>query len=483
MLVRRTSLIALCLVAGASLAGCKKGVSYGTIQMQIEDTDGHNPVADVQHGTVTVEVRHEMQLVQCDAGPCTTTIDAGSYQLDLPLASFDGRTQLQVDLTGDGNEWVGAMPTFQPGLEGLDVTGAARILVGPPSSCHTLTLDGFVHTTQPLLGTARRDAAAVVRRNLVLIVGGSDADGAPDDSVDRFDELLIDRDALPTWDGSVNIGAAHGVAISEDVSLVVGDSSVWRFVHSDSGPPSPEQIDGLASAVGIGSAVVAMPSGAAIVGGHELDAIHWIDMDANLSQATQLLAARTSPAVASMSDGLLIAGGNAAGDPRAEWIDGTHMATDLHADALPDARGGFLLPWADGTAAIWIGFEVDGAPSQDVYVFRGCPSCTVELADVSWSTARSEVSGVITAANALWLVGGTDENGPSQVIDIVRWSGGAPTIEAGPMLESARAGASVFEHAAGIVTVAGGLGAGAMGTGRALRDDFEMCFPAALDAP
>ncbi len=481
MSARTPAVLSMCL-----LAACNDGGQAGIIQMSIVDADGNNPVQDVSEGTLTVYVRHDEQLLDCGGNPCSSAIQDGEYQLDLPLASFVGRTSVEVELeSANGDRWIGALPTFQPGIEGVDSTGAARIIVGPPhegasSTCRTLTLDGLVHTTQPEISPARRDGAAVVRRNVTIIAGGLVADDAPDDHVDRFDELLIDRAGLDTWERSADVGRARGLAINEDVSLVIGDESAWRFVLAARGHAGPavEEITSLLPGTSSQSALVGYTNGAAIIGGDQLDSVQWIDLNGARSGESMLATARTRPAAALLSNGILVAGGNEAGMSTAEWVALGDNGDAIANDTLPLARGGYLLPSPDGTAAIWIGFEVDGAPSSETYVFRGCPtSCSVSVGDLTWDRARAETTGVATAAGALWLIGGADDAGPVTDVDIVRWSGGAPVIEPGPALEHPRAGAIAFEHAAGIVTVTGGLG------DAGLRGDFEMCFPAQLDPP
>jgi hypothetical protein len=479
MLARRLlALLPLCL-----LAACNDGVTLAPIEMRVLDADGNNPVDDIDDGTLTVQVRHQDELLDCDGDPCTSEIHDGDYQLDLPIASFAGRTEVQVVLQSDDRDrWIGAMPPFQPGLEGIERTGVARIIVGTPSSCHTLTLDGLVNTDPPALGPPRRNAAAVVRRNLVLVSGGIGADGAPDGHVDRFDELLIDRDALPTLEETVDIGRAHGVAINEDVSLVVGDASAWLYVKGTNGPPLPQNMSGVMPGRSFESALVSLATGAAIVGGPDSASVQWVDTSGAPSGRSTLEAPRTSAAAAAMiGNDVLVVGGNDADHAAAEWVPNGDDGEGLSIDSLPLARGGYLLPSPDGTAAIWIGFEQDGAPSSDVYVFRGCPdACTAEPSELRWDRARTDVAAVVTEAGALWLVGGADADGrPVADVDIVRWVGDAPSLEAGPALEHPRVGATAFEHAAGIVTVTGGQGEADDG----LRADFEMCFPSHLDPP
>ena len=74
-----------------------------------------------------------------------------------------------------------------------------------------------------LIRTRSADAAAVVRRNIVLIAGGASSDGSPNAEVYRFDQLTMHRDDLYTWPDDNPIGPARGLDLSEDLSLVVAD--------------------------------------------------------------------------------------------------------------------------------------------------------------------------------------------------------------------------------------------------------------------
>lgn len=457
------------------LLACNQGPSNGIIQMRILGTDGANPVDGVDEGTLTIAVRHDGQLVDCDGGPCTSEIRDGDFKLDLPLTSFSAITAVNVEIEGDGERWIGAMPPFLPWGEGVDLTGVARIAVGHPMRCEPLTLEGPVTGDPPHLEKPRRRVAAVVRRNVVLLAGGLDADDADDDHVDRFDELLIDTDPLPTWEAPKEIGAAHGLSLTEDTSLVVGDASSWVFQRAESTPPRAVAIT-LAGASFESALVDLGASGGAVVGGTESDAIHWLYDDGVSAGTTHLVTPRAAPAAVALGGGVLVVGGNVPGTPAAEWAQNNQNGEPLDASDLPAARGGFLLPSPDRTAAIWIGFETAEGPSTQTWVFRDCRDCVAEQGPITWDGARAEVTAVVTRAGALWLIGGEDADGnPSGLVDIVRWAGSTPTIERGPDLQYLRAGAIAFEHASGIVTIAGGRGEGG------LRNDVEMCFPAGLD--
>lgn len=465
------------LVALLGLVGCEGGGGVAGIDVQLLGADGRSPV-DGMRGSITVAVRHAGQPVDCAADACMAEVRDGAYELLLPIASFDGRTEIQVDVRGeDGARWIGASPTFVPFGEGVDVFGGLRLLVGEPGRCRPLSLRGVTTADAPSLAPARARVATVRRRNVVLLAGGEARSGANDDHVDLFDQLLIDARPLASWDRSLEIGPAHGIELSEDVSLVVGARSL-RFARDGAGPPIGRELrlDG----AGHDSAVVRLgANGAAVLGGQASPRVHWIGSDGMPRGSTELLVARTAPAAALMSGGVLVVGGEERGGPVAEWVRALQPGAllELSGETLPlGARGGHLLPAPDGRAAIWIGGSVDGVPSPETYVLRRCPeACAVE-AGPRWERARADVAATTTSAGALWLIGGFDELGAaSTAVDRVVWDAGQPRIEAGPSLSEARAEAAAFEHAFGTVIVVGGRAAGG------LSSSLELCVPERLD--
>lgn len=448
------------------LAACdERQLAYYTVD--VVDATGEFPVED---GTITFTVKHRGQVLECNGEPCSATIEDGDFRLDLPLASFEGMTQIQVEIVDEnGERWIGATPPFQPFGEGLDVAPRLRVLVGRPSSCARLDLDGLSTGDPPVLAPPRAHAAAVVRRNVVLLVGGEQADGDADDHVTRFDQLTLDADSLPSLDDP--LGPAHGLSLSEDVSLVVGARAFMFERNATGGPPKAREID-LHEGAGFTSAVVSLgTSGGAVLGGGGRG-VSWVTAEGDVDARTsQLAVSRTSPAAARLDDGILVVGG-AAGGPGAEWlpISGTGRALNID---VPVASGGVLHASPDATAALWIGYEDENGASAEMVVVRGCPNeCTVESA--AWDRARRNFAAVTTAAGTLWLLGGESDADPTatRAIDVITWRDGAPRVERGPELPLDSAGAVAFEHASGIVTIAGG---------RALSEDIVICFPAELD--
>lgn len=468
MPTRRSLVPLLALLAAA----CEGGGSFAYYDVRIVDPSGAFPVDD---GTITVTVTQDGQALECDDGPCTAAIRDGAFMgLELPLPSFDAMTEIAVEMSDGTERWIGATPPFQLHGEGIDFTATARVVVARPSSCEVLTLDGFSSRDRPMLDPPRANAAAVVRRNLVLLAGGEKTDGSADDHVTRFDQLLIDTDPLPTWNEPEDIGAARGLTISEDVSLVIGDRGSFVFKRDPNGPPRADSL-ALHEGAGFASAVVPLPVGGAVIGGQATRGISWISAYGAADRSRRLAIERTAPVAARLGEGILVVGGHREGEPAAEWLTISGDGEPRDIPSLPAASGGVLFPSPDGAAALWIGYEQAGVTSADTFVIRCAErECTAEPGPITWDRARSDFASVITAAGTLWLIGGeaSAADDPSPV-DIVRWVGGVPQIEAGPDLPANNRGAVAFEHAAGIVTIAGG---------RDIAGQLVMCFPSELES-
>ncbi|HEY8430128.1 MAG TPA: hypothetical protein VIL20_17220 [Sandaracinaceae bacterium] len=455
-----------------ALLACEQGGGTPAITVEIVDGEGANPVAGCD-GTIEVRVRHMGEVLSCGGERCIAEIRDGPYALDVPLETLEGMNEVQVAIEGECGAWIGAAPPFQVYGEGVDTTGLVRFVVGPPGRCVRLGLSGLVHDGPPRIAPARSHAAAVVRRNVALVAGGELPGGGSDD-VDRFDMLLFDADPLPSWDGE-RIGRARGLALSEDRSLVVGDVSSWIFERADFQQPRPRRF-ALHDGAGFSSALVAVAGGAAVVGGSASREVTWVGVEGSDEGRSVLRVRRDAPAAAAIGGGVLVVGGHAAGEAALEWV--RRGAESVAIDApLPEGRGGVLFSSPDGRDALWIGFEVAGAPSADTYYLRGCGdgACDEVRLGPPWEAPRRDFAHVITQEGTLWLVGGErDGEGATADVDRLRWDGGTVVIESDVALDAPRAGAAIFEHASGIVTVVGGR-AGEP------RNDAEMCFPPALD--
>jgi hypothetical protein len=454
-----------------ALAACEGGGGSSGLDVQLVDPTGEN-AADELDGTLRIVVRQEDRVLDCGSTECMSEIDDGEFELVFPLASFDQRTWAQaiIEHTAPGT-LIGATPAFASFGEGIEPLGHVRIVMAPPSVCRELTLEGAVYAEVAELSPARAHAAFVLRRNLALFAGG-DGDGDAGSSIDRYDLLLNEGYSDPNWTGDDEIGPARGIAISEDVSLIVGDASSWSYSRNSSSFDERSLHDGAGSR----SALLALEDGAVVIGGAATRDITWLAENASARALGLLAIARTAPAATHLGDGILVVGGHADGEAAIEWIEELGDGTAHDAETLPLGSGGVLLPSPDGTAALYVAFDVAGVPSPATYVIRGCPaSCEVTDGPQWGDRARSDVATVVTEAGDLWIVGGSRAGVPSNETDIIYWDRGEPRIGAGPDLVRPRAGASVIEHASGIVLVAGGAGMDGM------VGSFELCFPAELD--
>ena len=86
--------------------------------------------------------------------------------------------------------------------------------------------------------------------------------------------------------------------------------------------------------------------------------------------------------------------------------------------------------------------------------------------------ARAGASGALTAAGALWIVGG---DGDARVDRVVFGADGPAIVPNAFPLSGPRADAMVVEQASGVVVVIGGEGPDGV------RGDVELCFPPELD--
>jgi hypothetical protein len=445
--------------------------------VELVDPAGENAAAGVVSGVLRVAVVQNGRPVACGEG-CETPIDNERFELTLPLRTLEARTTVQafIDETPNG-PIAGATPPFEPFGEGLTTL---RVVMAPPSGCAPLALPGLESDGRPRLTRPRRDLAVAVRRNIVLLLGGVEGDG-PSGRVGRFDQAAVET--LPSLEDTAPAGAARGLSLSENDSVFVADGGFWRFALNEGADPSAPILrerfalhDGASGA----SALVAFDGGAAVLGGERTAGITWLDERGvpRPEPGGRLAAPRRDAAAAALRGGVLVVGGAAAGDPVAEWLTPGEDGVPLPDLAVPRGRGGWLVPSPSGEAALWVGWTTpEGAPGAEAYLIGGCPdACAVERV-VEWARPRAEAAGARTAAGELWIVGGRGEDGePVGWTDVVRWGDGL-RIEAGPPLSTPRAGAVAFEHAAGIVTVAGGEGPAG------LRDDFEHCTPGALDDP
>lgn len=455
--------------------GCSESTTPVLTIELIDPANGANPAAGIVSGTLTVAVE-EGGDDRCASGGCSSDIEGGSFTLDVPIVSAEEPTRVQAFIDGGDDPLAGATPFFthNEGLGAVVGQGSlvVRVAMLPEGQCTELAAPGDAVSGVPRLFVPRRDAGVAVRRNVALVAGGVGAEGATG-RWDRWDQAT--SNFLGESVEIRPIGPADGLAITENLSLFVGDAGAVAFSRTD-GPPEPSALT-IHEGASHRSALHTLADTVAVVGGEDTDEVSWLPFERvnvifhRLGEATstRMLAPRTDPAVAPFEDGLLVVGGAGPDGPAAEILrpgqDG-ELAFDLDVEG----SGGFLLPSPSQRAYLWIGRQLnDGTFPEDTVLITGCPDrCSASLDGPTWEDPRG-ASGAWTAAGAFWLVGGGDA--PSARTDRVLWSGDEPRIERGPDLAHGRAGASVVENASGVIAVIGGLGPDS------LRDDLELCLP------
>lgn len=441
------------------LAACE-GASNPGVRIEMIDPGGENAAREIREGLLAVRVRQGDRSL-CDAG-CSTEIVGGSFELALPIESLVELTFIQAEMTGGDADTIGAVPGFAVAGEFLETAMVpVRVVMQPPGTCAPLDLFNVSSSGIPRLVEPRRDMAIAVRRNLVLLAGGRGEAGGSN-RADFFDQVVVEM-RLPLESPSGPLGPSRGLALSEDQSLVVGETA-WIYDRPPQGPASPVPLPGtLHAGAGFASALALVNNSAAVIGGEASSQVTWFT--ANTFFGTyDLSETREFAAAAAGREGVLVVGGG----PGAEWItlDGrTIPATGI----IAESTGGWIAVSPSGQTFLAI-----GGSGSETTIFRGCPACVGEPGPM-WTRARAGASAVQTEAGALWIVGGDD----GALIDRVVWDDGETPriVEETFTLTTPRDGAAVVEHASGVVSIIGGEN-----TVSGMLDTVEVCTPpGALD--
>jgi hypothetical protein len=450
----------------ALAAGCDDA-SRAPFSIEVVTAAGTNPVAGATTGRLHVLVAQDGQPTRDQA----VDLSGGTFQLDVTIASYGTPTRLGVELVRDGVTSLGAVPTFAP-------LGFAfvRVPVVPVGTCATVA-------TQRL-ATPRARAAVASIDALVAVVGGLAGDGTAAPGIERFwsPQLTASEGSGSVHPSAFPAGPARALRFAGQPRLLVLSSgaSVVDFGGDATEPVST--LTGLHAGAGEASALVDLvASGVAIVGGDDAAAISWVGVDRSV-QTSALPTARADAAATrwGASEGILIAGGNAEGEPVLVYVPaGAAAREDVVTFELPGtpgraSRGGALLRSPDGAAALYLGaLDAAGVVSTETWVVRGCPrACEVEPGP-SWPEAREGFAVVETSTGA-WIVGGREGATPSARVERIVWSAGTPVLEPSSLV-TARDEAAVTALAGGMVLVVGGRGAE-----RAL-ESFELCAPGTLE--
>ena len=444
--------------------------SRAPFSVEIVDATGADPVAGAGSGRLRVLVAQDGQPTR-DQG---VDLVAGSFTLDVTIASYVLPTRLGVELVRDGVTSIGAVPSFA--AIGFPFV---RVPVLPRGTC------AVVGTQR--LATPRAGAALVSADAIALVVGGLDGSSSPAATGERFTPQLLTsgRGSIPSLTSTLAVGRARAarLAATDDVLVLASGRSFFLDLTSGVGAPSDAALhDG----AGERSALVALAgNGLAVVGGSQgaagAPAVSWIALDRTLSQSTLPEARRDATASAwGNAEGVLVAGGNALGASTFLFVPAAAAQREDVEAFGPEAEptralaGGALVRSPDGTAALYVGALDDrGEVTDETFVVTGCPSRCAVSPGPRWPRPRTRFAFAQTAT-AGWIVGGRDEEGPVSDVDRVTWSGSTPSFTASA-LAAPREDASVAPFAGGLVLVVGGR------DGERAREDFELCAPEALD--
>ncbi len=485
MLRHALALLALLLLGLVSSCGTPARPPY---TISIVTASGGNPFTSglgvIRSGRVEIRVRQtDMAVLMGGATISGGAIDA----VDVPIPTFGLITRIQVEVFDDNAAdpdapvLIGASPPFVP-------LGYAfvRIVVGPPSMCDLLSA--------PSLSSDRVGPNLVAVASNLVSIGGLETDGMASSHVEVLSPVQLTYPVAPLeYDGLARPIGEGGAVRLLDTTLILALSDVRRAVLYDVDPAreglrdedlSEAQTGNQVHAgAGSSSALVDLGAdGAAIVGGVEgdqaSDGITWVDL-LGFATTSHLSTRRERPAAVRIGGEILVAGGQAPGEPLFERIsiDAAHTSTSF-GDGEP--RFGAVLVRDSGSTRAWLGFgeDADGTLLDSAIRIEGCPRACVATATDPIAQPRRGVR-VVERASETVILGGSDDTGPTNAVDRVRFVAGAPVVEALGVLGAARDRPGAAAIGGGVIVVGGGEGV--RPELHALRD-MEICFPERLDA-
>jgi hypothetical protein len=463
--------LALALALLLAAAGCDNSRADAVL-IGVVDCEGSTPLTDIASGSIRIRVTQADQVHDQ-----TYPIASGTFDAIVPLDSYAPLTNVQVAIADerDALRTIGVAYDFVPGS-----AGAVWVVMGAPSTCCSVR--------DPRIADGRIDAAVVPFPVNYLVLGGLrstaiDAVGHADVGVLAPIQLTFAR-AFTTTDErypplSRPIGATRAVRLggSNDV-LVLADRP---FLYRNDPSEPMREVDLAAPHAMPGSALVDLGSqGAALIGGASTrsQVISWVT-SAGVVETTALAFPRSGAAAVAIGDGILVAGGQAEGDPLLEYValrsDGVAVdptrATRLDVPILvrdPMARSAMLVGGTDAAGVI----------RTETSIVSGCPACGVSPGPAPWAAPRREVAVAETERSAL-LLGGSDASGMlSAVVDRVVFADAttASFEQAYASLPEPRSRAAAVPIGSGVVMLVGGLG-----TSDEPARAIDLCWPQALE--
>ena len=455
------------LLALLALCGCA-GTGNPVFSVQIVDERGEAPL--LGDGTLTVTVLQEgasAPLVGLAA------VRAGEFQLDLTIPSYEPISVLHAELEGREPR-LGATTPFRPAFS---PGGFARLVMGRPGSC--------VPLSDPRLERGLGSPGMALVESNLLVIGGVLDTGVPTGAVSVFvpHQLTDDTYASELDAVSPPLGATRIVPFAGTTSLLVlGEAAAVRFETRPSATGARVVPQALHPGAGIISGLADLGArGIAVVGGADGDgpsALITIVRAMSAPETLRMAAPRSAPAAIAFAGGLLVAGGQAEGEPLFEWFSGS--GERIVFGGTERRSSGTLVRSPDvATAFYYLGEDGAGTPLDDGWTVRGCPACEATLYSVGASPRRDALS--VPRSTGTLVLGGvladpaTDRSSPQRLAEEVRFEAGAPVLVPMDPLPSARRGASAIALPSDLVLVGGGFG----------RDgspitSLELCFPERL---
>lgn len=429
------------------------------LEVEIVAPDGSDPTAGADHARIDVAQPGTVPIVR------DLALGSGNVGLDVPFMS-GVPIDLRVTITGAGIARLGALPLFVREETG----GFVRIVVGDAGSCAMLA--------NAELALPRAQGGVAIAGTFALIAGGEPS-GSTADGAEYVDLLRAHSGTFEVV--TARFGPAHAVALTRDLVLVAGDER--DAIVDLSQPADRERPITLHEGAGSSSTVLSLGDRGAVViggasGGGAVDAITWVRRDGTTA-TTRLAQPRQSPAVAPLGSALLVAGGVFGGSADVELVS-ADLPTGTPLLDLPAAseRSGAALIAGPDRFLLFGGTTAAGQPIAETLVISGCPDACSASPGPAWERPRAAAAHASLPDGSRLILGGAPPGASfDAAIDLVRFDGDTPAIEAHAPLAAPRAGAAAASFGPGLVLVAGGVGPGGP------RADSEVCFPAAFPLP
>jgi hypothetical protein len=449
-----------------------------SVSIVLTTASGTNPASGLGPGKLTLFVTQKDQTREQTAnleGATFDVVTASTSQVDI--------TTIAARFTfDDGAIRFGATPAFVPLYAGF-----ATVVIGAPRTCETLVdprIDGRVEGALVAYGV-----------NPILFGGRATlaADAVGHTEVDTLTTLQLGDSAAFVDNSATLAGLSRDMRETRAVPLAPETESSTPFLVV--GRANTAQVAFVYDATtGAETTLVAHPgagfdssvadlgdNGAVVVGGlleaAAVDGVTWVSEDGAVTGITRLATPRMRPALVALASGVVVAGGQAAGQPQIEFLalgQNGVFVTGASTDELLEPVG---VRSVNHASAAVLGGQTGAELSARVQIVS-CTgaSCSLRDATESWATAR-RAPAIVETRESTWLLGGLDgSGGPSTSVDRVTFDGTHVRVDTSISLPRPRQGAAAVEVARGVVLLAGGA------DGSDVLRDLVVCWPPDLEA-